>query len=41
MLRDDGIETSPVAVGADAEGQGKFARLHDPEGHRIELWQHL
>ena len=40
-LHDDGIETSPIPVGADAEGQGKFARLQDPEGHRIELWQHL
>jgi catechol 2,3-dioxygenase-like lactoylglutathione lyase family enzyme len=36
-----GLETTPVTVGADAEGQGKFARLRDPEGHRIELWEHL
>jgi glyoxylase I family protein len=35
------VETSPITVGPDAEGQGKFVRLHDPEGHRIELWQHL
>jgi hypothetical protein len=38
---DEGIETSPITVGADAEGEGKFARLRDPESHRIELWQHL
>jgi catechol 2,3-dioxygenase-like lactoylglutathione lyase family enzyme len=37
----DGVETSAVTVGADAEGQGKFVRLQDPDGHRIELWQHL
>jgi glyoxylase I family protein len=35
-----GIEVSPVNVLADAEGEGAFARLRDPEGHRIELWQH-
>jgi hypothetical protein len=35
------VETSAVTVGPDAEGQGKFVRLLDPEGHRIELWQHL
>lgn len=40
-LRAEGIETSPVAVGQDAEGHGRFARLQDPEGHRIELWEHL
>jgi hypothetical protein len=30
-----------VTIGSDAEGKGKFARLLDPEGHRIELWEHL
>jgi len=40
-LHEGGIETSPITTGADAEGEGKFARLRDPEGHRIELWQHL
>jgi glyoxylase I family protein len=40
-LHDDGVETSEVNVGPDAEGQGKFVRLLDPAGHRIELWQHL
>lgn len=36
-----GVETSPVSEGPDADGQGRFARLQDPEGHRIELWEHL
>jgi catechol 2,3-dioxygenase-like lactoylglutathione lyase family enzyme len=40
-LQADGVETSAVTVGPDAEGQGKFVRLLDPEGHRLELWQHL
>jgi catechol 2,3-dioxygenase-like lactoylglutathione lyase family enzyme len=40
-LHEQGVETSAVKVGADAEGQGKFVRLLDPEGHRIELWQHV
>jgi catechol 2,3-dioxygenase-like lactoylglutathione lyase family enzyme len=40
-LHAGGVETSPITAGADAEGQGKFARLRDPEGHRIELWEHL
>lgn len=40
-LHERGIETTEITVGDDAEGQGKFARLEDPEGHRIELWEHL
>jgi glyoxylase I family protein len=40
-LEDDGIDVGPISVGADADGTGKFARLRDPDGHRIELWQHL
>lgn len=40
-LHEAGVETSPVTVGADADGTGKFARLSGPEGHRIELWQHI
>ena len=40
-LRKDGIEISQITVGPDAEGEGKFARQHDPDGHRIELWEHL
>lgn len=40
-LEDGGIDVSPVTVGANAEGQVRFARLRDPDGHRIELWQHL
>jgi catechol 2,3-dioxygenase-like lactoylglutathione lyase family enzyme len=40
-LHDDGAETSAVTIGPDAKGRGKFVRLHDPEGHRVELWQHI
>jgi catechol 2,3-dioxygenase-like lactoylglutathione lyase family enzyme len=40
-LHNEGVETSQVTVGSDAEGKGKFVRLLDPEGHRIELWEHL
>ena len=40
-LREDGTEVSSITVGPNAEGEGKFARLRDPEGHRIELWEHL
>lgn len=40
-LHADGVETSAVTVGSDAEGEGKFVRLLDPEGHRVELWEHL
>jgi glyoxylase I family protein len=40
-LHEDGVETSAVTTGPDAEGLGKFVRLHDPEGHRVELWQHI
>jgi len=40
-LRAEGVETSDVATGEDADGPAKFARLSDPEGHRIELWQPL
>jgi glyoxylase I family protein len=40
-LHQSRVETSGVTLGPDAEGQGKFVRLADPEGHRIELWQHL
>ena len=40
-LHEGGVETSSITVGADADGEGKFARLRDPDGHRIELWQHL
>jgi len=37
-LRSKGIEviTNPDW---DAPGVGRFARLHDPEGNMIELWQ--
>jgi glyoxylase I family protein len=40
-LREGGVETSAITQGPDADGEGRFARLRDPEGHRIELWQHL
>ncbi len=40
-LRADGIDVPAVTVGDDGDGQGKFVRLDDPEGHRIELWEHL
>ena len=40
-LRDDGCDVSAIEIGEDAEGQGRFARLDDPEGRRIELWEHL
>lgn len=40
-LREGGVETSDITQGPDADGEGRFARLRDPEGHRIELWQHL
>jgi catechol 2,3-dioxygenase-like lactoylglutathione lyase family enzyme len=40
-LQAEGIETTPVITGDDGSGLGKFCRLQDPEGHRIELWQHL
>jgi predicted enzyme related to lactoylglutathione lyase len=37
-LRAKGVE---VAVNPDwnAPGVGRFARLHDPEGNQIELWE--
>src|SRR5436305_179304 len=40
-LDEEGVETSPVTVGSDAEGKGKFVRLLDPEGHCVELWEHV
>jgi predicted enzyme related to lactoylglutathione lyase len=40
-LRAAGTEISAPTVGPDATGKGKFVRLLDPEGHRIELWEHL
>lgn len=41
QLQAAGIATDPIRSGPDAEGQGKFTHLLDPEGNRIELWQHL
>lgn len=36
QLRDAGIE---VVLDTDIYPNGTFARLHDPEGNPIELWQ--
>lgn len=41
QLRGAGVPTGEVTTERDAEGFGKFARLSDPEGNPIELWQHL
>ena len=43
----DGLKTSLQAKGIevitnpewDAPGVGRFARIHDPEGNQIELWE--
>ena len=35
-LRDAGIE---VKVDAEIYPNGRFARLHDPEGNPVELWE--
>lgn len=40
-LHEAGIVTDPIHMAADGEGQGKFTHLSDPEGNRIELWQHI
>lgn len=40
-LRAAGAEVSAPTRGPDATGEGRFVRLLDPEGHRIELWEHL
>jgi predicted enzyme related to lactoylglutathione lyase len=37
-LRAAGIEVATNAAW-DAPGVGRFARIHDPEGNPIELWQ--
>ena len=36
QLRGAGID---VTVNDEAEPNGRFARLHDPEGNPIELWE--
>ena len=36
QLRNADIE---VTLETEMEGIGKFARVHDPEGNAIELWQ--
>lgn len=35
-LRDAGID---VTHRSDMDGVGRFARIHDPEGNPIELWE--
>jgi hypothetical protein len=35
------VVCDPIHREADAEGQGIFMHLHDPEGNRIELWEHI
>lgn len=37
-LRAAGVETITKAEW-DAAGMGRFARLHDPEGNPVELWE--
>jgi glyoxylase I family protein len=41
QLTGAGIAVDPVETWADGEGMGKFTHLFDPEGNRIELWQHI
>jgi glyoxylase I family protein len=41
QLSDAGISVEPVEIWADGQGDGKFTHLRDPEGNRIELWQHI
>jgi len=38
QLRDAGVQ---VEVDSQTYPNGRFARLHDPEGNTIELWQPL
>lgn len=35
------LEAAGIAIGRrdDLEGIGRFARIHDPEGNPIELWE--
>jgi predicted enzyme related to lactoylglutathione lyase len=40
QLNKAGIKTGPVTIQFDGEGRGKFTHLADPEGNRIELWEH-
>ncbi|MDE0064613.1 MAG: VOC family protein [Gammaproteobacteria bacterium] len=36
QLKSEGIEVSHAS---EMEGIGRFARIHDPEGNAIELWE--
>jgi predicted enzyme related to lactoylglutathione lyase len=35
-----GVEADPIHGAEDGEGVGKFTHIVDPEGNRIELWEH-
>ncbi len=37
-LRSAGVEVITDAAWGEA-GMGRFARLHDPEGNPVELWE--
>ncbi len=41
QLHAAGIATEPVTMQDDGQGKGKFTQLKDPEGNRIELWEHV
>ena len=36
LLRAGGVE---VAAGPESHENGKFARIMDPEGNKVELWE--
>jgi hypothetical protein len=40
-LNRGGIAIDPIETFDDGEGKGKFTRLYDLDGNRIELWQHM
>jgi glyoxylase I family protein len=41
QLHTAGIATEPMTLQGDGQGRGKFTQLRDPEGNRIELWEHV
>jgi predicted enzyme related to lactoylglutathione lyase len=40
-LHGAGVPTAAEVIADDGVGVGRFVRLRDPAGHRLELWQHL
>lgn len=38
-LKNNNIKVDSIQVGPDAEGNGKFTHLYDPDGNKIELWE--